>query len=96
MGDVKSILLHLQTVFTAFKHPVPFMYQHLLGLINLIYLPLFAYTVAYNINDDDNVLSQHHVYDEVIGVLVVVFMGIFVLGLRQLGAMMAGKALVLY
>lgn len=90
VGDIKETLMHLQTTFIAYKHPVPFMYQHLLSIINIVFLPLFAYTIAFTVGNGKPANTQ--TYDEIVGIIVVMFTGIYVLGLRKLGVMLAGES----
>jgi hypothetical protein len=78
--EVVKLRENLEVIFDMDDQPIPFVYVHLIYLISTVYLPLMAYTLAYNVSVADR---SHGV--EVIGVLCLFLACLFVLGLRDLG-----------
>jgi predicted membrane chloride channel (bestrophin family) len=78
--EIVKLRDNLEVIFDMDDQPIPFVYVHLIYLISTVYLPLMAYTLAYNVS----VESQSHGV-ELIGVACLFLTCLFVLGLRDLG-----------
>ena len=80
-----KIILNLRKELTRLyeyaDQPIPFFYLHLVFFISLLYIPIFAYTVAVAV--DDSVSAGDAV--EIVGLLVIFMNGIFILGIRESG-----------
>lgn len=64
-------------LFSYSNMPIPFIYQHLVHTNTRIFLVLFSYAMA--------VTPLVATEDEITSAIVVIFMGTFVIGLRELG-----------
>jgi hypothetical protein len=65
--------------------PISFFYVHFLSLLSAVYLPLFAITAAYNVNDS----GTGSLALDILSGLIVLLQIIFVIGLRVLGLRMS-------
>lgn len=80
-----KIILNLRKELTRLyeyaDQPIPFFYLHLVFFISLLYIPVFAYTVAVAVQDS---VSQEDAV-EIVGLLVIFMNGLFILGIRESG-----------
>ena len=80
-----KIILNLRKELTRLyeyaDQPIPFFYLHLVFFVSLLYIPVFAYTVAVAVDEDV------HPGDavEIVGLLVIFMNGLFILGIRESG-----------
>jgi predicted membrane chloride channel (bestrophin family) len=78
--EIVKLRDNLEVIFDMDDQPIPFVYVHLIYIISMVYLPLMAYALAYNVA----VEAQSHGV-ELIGVACLFLTSLFVLGLRDLG-----------
>jgi predicted membrane chloride channel (bestrophin family) len=78
--EIVKLRDNLEVIFDIDDQPIPFVYVHLIYLMSSVYLPLMAYTLAYNVSVE---AYSHGV--EVIGVMCLFLACLFVLGLRDVG-----------
>jgi predicted membrane chloride channel (bestrophin family) len=78
--EVVKLRDHLEVIFDMDDQPIPFVYVHLIYLISTVYLPLMAYTLAYNV-----AVESQSPGVELVGVACLFLTCLFVLGLRDLG-----------
>jgi len=81
--EIATVRENLSTFFENEDQPIPFLYIHLLYMMALVYLPLFAYSVATSVADATH--GQQHSGVELIGVIIIFLNNLFVLGMRDLG-----------
>ena len=81
--EVTVVRENLSTFFENEDQPIPFIYIHLLYMMALVYLPLFAYSVAVSVAESTH--GQQHSGVELIGVTIIFLNNLFVLGMRDLG-----------
>lgn len=80
--QVVELRTTMRQLFENNDQPLPFVYVHLVHFMLVIYQPLFAYAFAL-----EDVIEGDHI--EIIGLLVVFFCSIFMVGLKELGTQLS-------
>jgi len=83
--QILQLRAQIGQIYNAADLPVPFFYVHFICLLTVMYLPLFAVSVAFQAGTGSSIYWTA----DLVGGLVVLFQSFFVIGLRILGQEMS-------
>ncbi|KAK3263751.1 hypothetical protein CYMTET_27464 [Cymbomonas tetramitiformis] len=83
LEKVVALRASYATLYDLADQPVPFFYAHLIALMTYVYLPLYSYALATDDSAADT--SKPH---EFMGTLLIMFNGLFFVGLRVIAERM--------